>query len=288
MPNEPSGSGQNDESSRTDAAQATIQPKENVLVLSPGETLSESIVVTIPPGPPIQDVKLVATGGTAPFVTSITPVGSGPLAANQSHTLTFEVVFSGMVPCKNEPQVFNGTLDVVIAFGQPGTVPGRERVVARKPVRITVPECEPLYSYSVKFICGVQEECACACTPVRPGAYATEINIYNYHPREVRIQKHVVPVVFAGTVLGREPQVAQAKARDRIVLPPRTATMDDCCRIEGLLVGGTPGATLPLTIGFLEIVSNQEVVVSAVYTASDLKSGSVSIDVEEVRARKVQ
>lgn len=289
MPTKPSRSGQNDDSSRADVAQVTIQPKENVLELSPGETFSESIVVTISPGPHIQNVKLVASGGTAPFVTSITPVGFGPLAANQAHTLTFEVVFNGTVPCRNEPQVFNGTLDVVVTFGQPaGTVPGRDVVVTRKPVRITVPECEALFSYSVKFICGVQEECSCACSPVRPGAYATEINIYNYHPREVRIRKHVVPVVFAGTVLGREPQFAQAKAQDRIVLPPRTATMDDCCRIGGLLVGGTPSATLPLTIGFLEIVSNQEVVVSAVYTASDLKTGSLSIDVEEVRARKVQ
>src|SRR4029450_1554688 len=152
----------------------------------------------------------------------------------------------------------------------------------------TVPACEPLYSYSVKFVCGVQEECSCACTPVRPGAYATEINIYNYHRKEVRIRKQVVPVVFAGSVLGREPQFAQPKAQDKIVLPPRTATMDDCCRIQALLVGGAPRATLPLAIGFLEIVSNEELVVSAVYTASDLKSGSLSIDVEEVRARRVQ
>lgn len=290
MPTKPSGPGPNDEPSRGDAAPATIQPKENVLELSPGETLNESIVVSLPPGPPIQNVKLVATGATAQFVTSITPAaGFGPLAANQPHTLTFQVTFSGTVPCKDQPQVFSGTLDVVVTFGQAaGAVPGRERVVARKPVRITVPECQPLFSYSVKFVCGVQEECACACAPVRPGAYATEINIYNYNPREARIRKHVVPVVFAGTVLGREPRFAQAKAQDKIVLPPRTATMDDCCRIQALLVGGESGGTLPLTIGFLEIVSNQELVVTAVYTASDPKSGSLSIDVEEVRARRVE
>jgi hypothetical protein len=289
MPTNPSEPRRNDESPGPDAAPVTIQPKENVLVLNPGETVSESIVVTIPPGPPIQNVKLVATGGTALFVTSITPAGSGPLAPNQPHTLTFVVVFTGSVPCKNEPQMFSGTLDVVVTFGSTPAGTGRDAVVARKPVRITVPECEALFSYSVKFVCGIQEECPCACVPVRPGAYATEINIYNYHPTEVRIRKHVVPIVFAGTVLGREPQFAQAKAQDKITLPPRTATMDDCCRIEGLLVGGTPpGATLPLTIGFLEIVANRELVVSAVYTASDPKNGSLSIDVEEVRPRRVQ
>ncbi len=290
MPTTPPGSGQNDQSPRDDAAQATIQPKENVFELNPGQNFSESIVVTIPPGPPIQNVKLVATGGTAPFVTSITPAaGFGPLAANQAHTLTFQVTFNGVVPCRNDLQVFNGTLDVLVTYGSPaGTVPGRQEVVARKPVRITVPECQALYSYSVKFVCGVQDECECACTPVRPGVYATEINIYNYHPTDVRIEKHVVPIVFAGAVLGREPRFAPEKAQDKIVLPPRTATMDDCCRIQGLLIGGPPAGKLPLTIGFLEIVSSQEVVVSAVYTASDLKSGSVSIDVEDVRARRVQ
>ena len=291
MPTKSPGSSPNDQPPHGEAAPATIQPTENVLQLNPGQPFSESIVVTIPPGPPIQNVKLVATGGTAPFVTSITPAaGFGPLPPNQPHTLTFQVTFAGVVPCKNEPQLFNGTLDVVVTFADPaGTVPGHGVVVASKRVRITVPACESLYSYSVKFVCGVQEECACSCTPVRPGAYATEINIYNYHPTEVSIRKHVVPVVFAGSVLGREPRFAPEKAQDKIVLPPRTATMDDCCRIESLLVGGPPSSgKLPLTIGFLEIVSNQDVVVTAVYTASDLKGGSLSIDVEEVRARRAQ
>jgi hypothetical protein len=287
MPTKPSRSGQNDEPSGPNAAPFTIQPKENFLVLDPGETLCESIVVSIPPGPPIVNVKLVATGATAPFVTSITPAaGFGPLAANQPHTLTFEVVFNGTVPCRNEAQVFSGTLDVVVTFGGGDGAGSRARRCEKGPV--TVRECQPLFSYSVKFVCGVQEECECACAPVRPGAYATEINIYNYNPREARIRKVIVPVVFAGAVLGREPQFAQAKAHDKIILPPRTATMDDCCRIGALLVGGTPGAALPLTIGFLEIVSNQELAVSAVYTASDLKSGSLSIDVEDVRPRRVE
>jgi hypothetical protein len=287
MPTKPSAP--NRERSRANAAQATIQPNENVLVLNPGQTLSESIIVTIPPGPPIQNVKLVPAGATAPFVTSISPAGSGPLAPNQSHTLTFVVIFAGSVPCKSEPQVFIGTLDVVVTFGQTPAGTRDDVVVARKRVHITVPECEPLYSYIIKFVCGAQEECPCACAPVRPGAYATDINIYNYHSSEVRIQKQVVPLVFAGTVLGREPQFAQSKAQDKIVLPPNTATMDDCCRIQSLLVGGTPASgTLPLTIGFLELVANQEVAVSVVYTANDLKTGSLSIDVEDVRPRRLQ
>ncbi len=41
-------------------------------------------------------------------------------------------------------------------------------------------------------------------------------------------------------------------------------------------------------IGFLEITSLEELVVTAVYTVSDLASGSVSIDVEQIIAAKVK
>jgi hypothetical protein len=283
---------QDGEPRRSDAAPATVTPPQNILVLNPGQTHTETIIVNIPPGPPIQNVQLVPTGQTAPFVTSINPAaGSGPLAANQPHTVQFDVVFTGTVPCKDAPQVFNGTLDVFVTFGSAAGAAQRKEVVAQKRVRITVPECqpqpEPLFSYSVKFVCGVQEDCPCACAAVRPGAYATEINIYNYHSSEAHIRKHVVPVVFAGAAIGREPDFAKIKGDDKIVLPGRTATMDDCCRIQNLLLGGQASGTLPLTIGFLEIISDRELVVSAVYTASDLKGGSISIDVEEVRGRRV-
>ncbi len=196
----------------------------------------------------------------------------------------FEVVFTGP-PCRDEPQVFTGALDVVFTFAN-----GSQVSLARKPVRITVPQCEPaaLYSYSVKFVCGVQEDCACACTSVRPGAYATEINIYNFHPTEAIVRKRFVPVVFAGAVLGREPKVADAKAEDKIALRPRTATMDDCCRIAALLLGGTPEGRPPLMIGFVEITTDRELSVTAVYTAAGPNSESVSIDVEQVRPLRIR
>ncbi len=39
--------------------------------------------------------------------------------------------------------------------------------------------------------------------------------------------------------------------------------MDDCCRIAELLYGGVPGSSIPLTVGFLEIISDQELHVTA-------------------------
>jgi hypothetical protein len=260
----------------------TISPTENKLELNQGDTITETITVTIPPQRRrIKTVKLVSSGGTTPFVTSITPVdGYGPLAADKEHSLKFEVTFTGVVRCKDAPQVFQGTLDVVVD----------DEKVARKLVEIRVPACraELLFSYSVKFVCGIQPDCSCACAPVRPGTYATEINISNPHGREVPIRKLVVPVVFAGAAVGREPRSAGPRAEDKLTLPAHSATMDDCCRLAELLLGAAPTSPMPLTIGFLQIISPVELSVTAVYTASGLSGGSVSIDVQQIASRRIQ
>lgn len=222
----------------------------------------------------IQNVKLVPSASVAPFVTSISPAaGYGPLSGDQDHTLKFDVKFTG-IPCKPAEQVITGTIDVVAD----GTV------VASKRVQITIPPC--VFVYSVKFVCGVQPECGCACTPVRPGKYATEINIHNYSLKEVEVVKRFVPVVLAGAPAGREPRVAGVRAEDKITLPPQTATMDDCCRIAELLFGGSAPSPIPLTVGFLELTASAEIAVTAVYTASGLQSGGVSLDVEQVIGRR--
>lgn len=132
------------------------------------------------------------------------------------------------------------------------------------------------------FVCGVEPECACACGPVRPGSYATEINIYNHNAEKVAIRKYVVPVVLAGAPAGREPRVVGRRAEDAIVLPPHSATMDDCCRLAELLLGAPAQGALPLTVGFLEIVSPVELSVTAVYTASSPNANSISIDVDQI------
>jgi hypothetical protein len=225
----------------------------------------------------IQNVKLVPSASIAPFVTSISPLGGyGPLAGDQDHTLRFDIKFTG-IPCKPEAQVITGTMDVV-ADGI---------VVASKKVQITIPPCRPkLFVYSVKFICGVQAECGCECASVQPGRYATEINIHNYSSKEVAILKRFVPVVLAGAPVGREPRAATTRAEDKIILPPHTATLDDCCRIAVLLFGADGTSSIPLTIGILEITANTDIAVTAVYTTSGLKSGGVSIAVEQVAGQQ--
>jgi hypothetical protein len=228
----------------------------------------------------INNLNLAATGDSAAFVVSITPAGGyGPLSGSDDHELTFKVEFKGVAPCKDEDQHFKGFIEA-IADGV---------VVARKRVLITVPACKPkeLYSYSVKFICGHQESCECSCpTGVLPGRYATEINIHNFHDVKVPIEKSLLPVVLAGAPLGREPRHVNRTARDRIVLPGNSATMDDCCRLADMLFDGAPPDKLPLTIGFLEIVSPVELNVTAVYTATDPASNGLSIDVEQIEGKR--
>ena len=223
----------------------------------------------------IANLNLVPTGDSARFMASISPAsGYGPLDSNKDHTLSFDVRFVGVENCGEDPQIFSGTIDVV-ADGV---------VVASKRVKITVPACDErlLHSYSAKFVCGIQKDGDRDCTPVRPGIYATEINIYNFSSSEAKIHKLVLPTVFAGAPAGREPRVVEPKIVDTIVLPPNTATMDDCCRIAELLFGARPPLPMPLTLGFIEIISPVELAVSVVYTVTDLKSNSISIDVEQI------
>jgi hypothetical protein len=169
--------------------------------------------------------------------------------------------------------------DSVDAPGVGITQPERPTVVVR-------PSDGRRFVYSVKFLCGEQEDGCRGCGAMRPGKYATEINIHNFHERDVRIGKRVLPLILSGVVRGREPNFTGAGAVDKIVLPAHSATMDDCCRILELLLGAKPAAEGPLTGGFLEIVSPVELSVTAVYTVTDPLNGSTSMDIENVQPKR--
>ena len=249
----------------------TINPATNTLTLNPSDTLDESITVTIPKGNKFKNVNLVPSASIAGFIASINPPGGyGPIPGEQDQTLTFRVRFHG-IPCTPQ-QLFTGTLDVV----------GDGKVLAKKDVKITVPGCPSEFVYSAKFICGELPDCGCECTSVQPGRYATEINIHNFGIKEVAIQKRFIPLALAGAAVGREPRVVAAHAEDKIVLPPQTATMDDCCRIAERLFGGEAASPVPITIGFLEITASGPIAVTAVYTTTGLDSVGVSIEVEQI------
>jgi hypothetical protein len=152
---------------------------------------------------------------------------------------------------------------------------------------------EGLFAYSVKIVCGKQTETNCCCVAgVRPGVYATEVNTQNLNLVTAPVMKFVQPLINSGAVVAREPNVADpatlpARQVELIKLPPLAATMDDCCRIAELLLGAPPSGDTGLTIAILTIVSQFELSVSAVYTASPLSGDGISIDVEYVPSQRL-
>jgi hypothetical protein len=150
------------------------------------------------------------------------------------------------------------------------------------------PEPPRRLSYSVKFVCGFQDSEELELGVVRPGVYATEINVHNYHDTAATLVKHVLPLVIEGRPRGREPRYVRVAAQDGIVLPPDTATMDDSFRIAELLYGTPPPQPLPLTIGYLEIISTLPLAIDAVYTVTDRERRTVAIEVERVEGRPIE
>ncbi len=57
-----------------------------------------------------------------------------------------------------------------------------------------------------------------------------KINMHNFNRTPAEVEKRVLQLVQNDKPVGREPESVSAKAFDRIVLKPETATMDDCCR----------------------------------------------------------
>lgn len=145
-----------------------------------------------------------------------------------------------------------------------------------------VAQANGYYSYSAKIVCGKQGIEDPAYAAVRPGFYATEVNIHNYNRVEVPVRKRVIPLVVNEKIIGREPDYGRVQATDGILLPPNTATMDDCARIAQLL-GIAPTDHV---IGFLEIISQRDLSIDAVYTVEG-RDGGLDIDVERVEGKLV-
>ena len=133
------------------------------------------------------------------------------------------------------------------------------------------------YSYAVKFVCGYNPSnlgyddagAQAGEAEVKFGNYATEINTYNfniYSDVSATLEKRFLLLVRSGFPIGREPKTVDATGFDSIELKPGQATLDDCNRISRILYG-TVLTPMPLTIGYLVILSTHELDVTAVYTS---------------------
>lgn len=195
-------------------------------------------------------------------------------------------------------------LSLSVLAGLPRFVSPRAQA---KPLAQTTPT---YFNYSVKFVCGVSRGSAQfgeqGEPPVKPGNYATEINIHNYTYRDVGIRKKVLilvgPPEGAPTapprILGREPNSVKPREQlDTIILGPDGATMDDCNRIWQIIHPDVPlPPVYPLTIGYLVLISRVDLDVDAVYTSqalSSLQAGAapvfngMAMEVERIPGKRV-
>jgi len=129
---------------------------------------------------------------------------------------------------------------------------------------------------------------------VKPGNYATEINIHNPHYLgPIQIRQKALLLVDRGAAVGRAPAVSEPSAFSPLfALPDDGATMMDCNGIWNLLNPGvTPPASMPLMIGYLVIVSPANLDVVGVTTAttstSNLEPAGIALETFAVEGKRV-
>jgi hypothetical protein len=145
--------------------------------------------------------------------------------------------------------------------------------------------------YSVKFVCGVQSPIANlhlpSEPPVKPGNYATAINIHNFHQDQKA-------VILKSAVIARpenQPLGPLSSVRE-VVLGPGQAFEIDCSDIVTLF-GALPVPLPPFIKGFVEMrgfppnpfptLSVTAVYTAQATTAAGALGGPVSIEVVSVQ-----
>ncbi len=132
------------------------------------------------------------------------------------------------------------------------------------------------FIYSVKFLCGLQVVPSNPSTvpnepPVKPGNYATSVNVHNYHSANV--------ASFCKKAVIALPEGSAARGT---VSPFVTDTLDfnqaeeiDCSDIVTLLHPTLPTPP-PFIKGFVEMLSNVQLSVAAVYTSQGCAPPSIT------------
>jgi hypothetical protein len=167
------------------------------------------------------------------------------------------------------------------------------------PTATPIPPSRPFWSFAAKFVCGEQPADQSGQPiegepAVKPGNYATEINIHNPHYiGPIQIRQKALLLVDRGAPVGRAPATARPSAFSPLfALPDDAATMMDCNSIWELLnPGSTPPAPMPLMIGYLVIVSPANLDVVAVTTAttstSNLEPAGIALETVAVEGKRV-
>jgi len=167
------------------------------------------------------------------------------------------------------------------------------------PITTPNPLGRPFWSFAAKFVCGEQPadqagQPIAGEPAVKPGNYATEINIHNPHYLgPIQIRHKALLLVDRGVPVGRAPATAKPGAFSPLLaLPDDGATMIDCNGIWNLLnPGTTPPTPMPLMIGYLVVVSPANLDVVDVTTAttanSNLEPAGIAIQTVAVEGKHV-
>jgi hypothetical protein len=167
------------------------------------------------------------------------------------------------------------------------------------PIVTPGPGVRTFWSFAVKFVCGEQaleqDGQPIAGEPVvRPGSYATEINIHNPHYRgPLQLRTKVLLLVDRGQPVGRAPATVEPPPFSPLfALSDDGATMEDCTSIWERLNPGTSAPTpMPLMVGYLVIVSPANLDVVSVTTAtastSNLEPAGIAVQTVAVEGKHI-
>ena len=126
---------------------------------------------------------------------------------------------------------------------------------------------------------------------MKPGNYATDINIHNPNYKQVPLRKKFIVTVQNGQAVANEPAQTEPRNVVTMTLGADFATMDDCNNLwKYSFPAAPPAGPMPLTIGYLVILSPVELDVDVVYTAGAPGAFNVAPSqyVDRCRARNWQ
>jgi hypothetical protein len=155
-----------------------------------------------------------------------------------------------------------------------------------------------MWSYAAKFVCGYQQAAQPGAiitgeTTLKPGNYATVINIHNPIYKQVPLRKKFIVEMVGSQPFAMEPQQTEPRNVVTMTLGPDMVTMDDCNNLwKYSFPAAPPTGQMPVFIGYLVILSPVDLDVDAAYTANapgdlHIAPTGVSIDVERVTGKRV-
>ena len=202
-----------------------------------------------------------------------------------------------LVPVLLVVQVLLFVMLASVFVRQPSASAANDAAPQDAPQAQTATKGQYVWSYAAKFVCGLQRPAAAGQVPpgepiLKPGNYASEINIHNPAYKDAPLRKKFL-VLVKGQEAVREPQTTKPLTVTKMTLGPDYAMMDDCNNLWAIIYPSVPlPSPMPVFIGYLVILSPLELDVDVVYTANapgDLAVAptGVSIDVERVTGKRV-